>query len=139
MMLLQSSGNPPLTVLFAILGAAVVGLCALAVGTWAGSARAAYLRRYNKAHGTNLPAGFLDEMAQEFMVRYENREIDWFGTGRLARQGQIWSALRERQPDAELERLRVPAYRRSLVARGLLFALTGVWFVVVFSGVLVPR
>lgn len=119
-MLAQASGAPPRTLLFVILGVACVGLSALALGTWAGSARAAYIWRYNKAHGTKLPAGYLEEWVRQGTLNRESRRIDPLGIERTQRRQEqatrIWAALDESQADPELERLRLRAQRRNVVA-----------------------
>lgn len=111
-MLVTTSTNN-LLVLWVIFGAAVVGLSLLALLTWVGSARAAYIRRYDKVHRAKLPTGFLEEWIEDTNAKQDREFFDPFGYKRRVRKRRIWTAMEESQDDPELEALRMRALRRS--------------------------
>jgi len=100
-------------VLWVIFGATVVGLSVLALLTWVGSARAAYIRGYNKVHSAKLPAGVLEEWIEDGNAKQDREFFDLFGSKRRARKQRIWAAMEEPQDDPELEALRTQALLRS--------------------------
>ncbi len=89
---------------------------AVAIISWAGKARAAYIRQYDRLHDATLPAGYIAETVEDFDAIVNKGEIDPFGMHRAERRQRIWAALREPQDDQETERLRLCALRRSISA-----------------------
>lgn len=111
-------------VFFLLVGGLVCIVGAVAIVTWTGKARAAYIRQYNQLHSATLPAGYIAEAAEDFDARVNKGEIDLIGMHRAERRQRIWAALREPQDDRETERLRLCALRRSMFAAVLGLAVT---------------
>ncbi len=99
-----------------LLGAGICGLEALVVLTWAGTARAAYIRQYDKVYGARLPAGYLEEFIADTQAKQGDEFFDPLGRKRRARKGRIWAAMNVPQDDPELEGLRSRALHRSTLA-----------------------
>ncbi len=118
-----------------ILGLIPYALGVIAVGTWAGNIRAAYIRQYGRVHRAKLPAGYLEEALDAFDAWGKKDWRDPFRVKHLMLSVRVWPALHERQDDPAIEALRRHALRRSYVFRAYI-VISAAIFVLVYILVL---
>jgi hypothetical protein len=119
-----------------LLGSIVYTLGVIAIGTWAGSMRAAYIRRYGSEHGERLPAGYIEEALDAFEAwgKTPMREQLTQSKQRML-SVRVWPVLHERQDDPVMETLRRRAMRRSHLFRAYI-VLSAAAFVLLYWFVL---
>lgn len=113
-----AEARPSDAIVWFLLGLIPYILGVIAVGTWAGSARSAYIRQYSGTRGVRLPAGSLEEALHAFESWGKTKWQDQlFHSKQRMLSVHVWAALHEPQTDPALERLRRVALRRSILFR----------------------